>query len=143
MGKPMTPIEDRLWSRVVKDPETGCWNWTGPISSSGYGVIGKGGRHAGLYRTHRLAWLLLRGPIPDGMLLDHLCLNKRCCNPDHLRIVTPQINLRKERGWRKTCKFGHPLPPQPKELGARRAPCPICARRWASNSKTQRTKEVA
>ena len=41
MAKPMRPIEDRLWDRV--DKTDACWLWTGPLSSSGYGVIGRGG----------------------------------------------------------------------------------------------------
>lgn len=68
----------------------GCWNWTQCRNTDGYGVVGRNRRR---YPAHRYAWTLLRGPIPDGMELDHLCRNRGCVNPDHLEPVTHTENI--------------------------------------------------
>jgi hypothetical protein len=118
-----------------------CWEWT-RATSKGYGVVGRGSRSAGLEQAHRAVWMLLVGPIPDGLILDHLCRNTLCCNPDHLEPVTPAVN--KARGYgmsvlhsmRDTCAQGHP---KDGRLGARGGKathryCKTCARR---NSRRQ------
>lgn len=87
------PAEERFWSRIDKAAD-GCWNWTGAMLASGYGSL-RVDNHA--HVVHRFAWELLRGPIPDGLQVDHLCRNRRCCNPDHLEPVTQQENLRRAR----------------------------------------------
>lgn len=76
---------------VLFDPETGCWNWQGYISH-GYGVYYEGdvGR-----RAHRVYYERYIGPIPDGYVIDHLCRNRRCCNPAHLEPVTSRENIRR------------------------------------------------
>lgn len=70
---------------------TRCWVWTGDRTTNGYG------RHRfperGRKRVHRVAYEILRGPIPDGLQIDHLCLTKLCCNPDHLEPVTGAENV--------------------------------------------------
>jgi hypothetical protein len=49
-------------------------------------------------RTHRFAWELLRGPIPEGLQIDHLCRNPPCCNPAHMEVVTGRVNLLRSTG---------------------------------------------
>jgi hypothetical protein len=87
--RPVIPLGtaevDRLLAWVEKDSSSGCWNWTGKLHN-GYGV--SGGKFA-----HCRSWRLLRGPIPDGLQIDHLCRNRRCVNPDHLEPVTPRENM--------------------------------------------------
>ena len=75
---------------------TGCWLWTGCRHHQGYGRIGWLGT---VTKTHRVAYTLFIGPIPDGMFVLHHCDNPPCCNPDHLYIGTQTDNMRdrKER----------------------------------------------
>ena len=74
------PLEliDRL------DGVNACWLWQG-YCGGGYGLFkGRG--------AHRVIWELLREPIMEGMVLDHLCRNLRCVNPAHLRPITKELN---------------------------------------------------
>lgn len=77
-----------LGARV--DDVTGCWNWTRTIQPNGYGRISIDGR---MVYTHRAAFEAFVGPVPVGLELDHLCRNRRCCNPAHLEAVTRRENL--------------------------------------------------
>lgn len=74
-----------------------CWNWTGATSRS-YGRISANRENVW---THRLMYERHVGPIPDGLDIDHLCLNTACCNPAHLEPVTPSENSRRAAYWRK------------------------------------------
>ena len=72
-------------SKIMPVTESGCWLWTGACTGSGYGNFRS---HA----AHRIVYELLRGPIPEGLELDHLCRVVSCVNPDHLEAVTPRVN---------------------------------------------------
>ncbi len=104
-------LEQRFWAKVDKAGADGCWEWT-DRKAGGYGYIYTGGQPTNA-RAHRVAYELLVGPIPDGLVLDHLCRNPGCVNPEHLEAVTQRENtLRGEgvtaREARQThCKRGH------------------------------------
>lgn len=110
-----------------------CWFWQGAVQSKGYGSVGHQGR---VWSTHRLAYELLIGPIPDGLQIDHLCRNRRCCNPAHLEPVTARMNLL--RAVRKeSCVRGHEYTPEntiPKKGGSQRN-CRTCANEWQRNNR--------
>lgn len=95
---------ERLWARVDKNPDgSGCWIWTGALTTNGYGQVRWGDR---TLRAYRLVYELLVGPIPDGLQLDHLCRNRRCVNPAHLEPVTQWENWARgmapsARAWRQ------------------------------------------
>lgn len=102
------PAETRFWARVEKTD--GCWNWTGYLFR-GYGSFYPTARARTL--AHRFVYELVRGPIPKGLVIDHLCRNRACVRPDHLEVVTGAVNtLRGEtisaRFKAQThCKYGH------------------------------------
>ena len=83
------PLRQRLLSRLIIDPETGCLLWTGTLNNGGYGEIKANGRTS---KVHRVMWQMLEGPIPDGMELDHLCRVRSCASIAHLEVVTRQVN---------------------------------------------------
>jgi len=88
-----------------------CHRWLGARDKSGYGTIkvcsaGKTRR----FGAHRVAYLLVHGVIPDGLVLDHLCHRRDCVNPEHLEPVTNEENVRRGRPiYQLDCKRGHPL----------------------------------
>ena len=82
-----TPLHERY-----RIDTSGCWVWIGAIRSDGYGVL----RHNGkTVRAHRFLYEQIRGAIPAGLDLDHLCRNRACCNPYHLEAVDRATNLRR------------------------------------------------
>lgn len=85
----------RFWAKVDKTAPGGCWQWTASLNTGGYGQFRADGT---VRRAHRIAWELLAGPIPDGLMLDHRCFNKGCVNPGHLRLVTCKQNQEHRRG---------------------------------------------
>jgi hypothetical protein len=117
------PIEERLWSRAVKQPN-GCWEFSGNRHVQGYGVIRHEGRSR---RAHRVAYELAHGPIPERMVVMHSCDNPPCINPEHLSVGTVAENNRDRQnkgrsappvnwaGWQRRltqCKYGHPFTPE-------------------------------
>jgi hypothetical protein len=83
------PLEERLWRRVVKKRGNGCWVWTG-ATVGGYGVIREGTRNV---LTHRVAWELTHGAIPEERYVLHRCDVRSCVRPDHLWLGTYRDNL--------------------------------------------------
>lgn len=106
----LTPHASRFWSRVNKAgtlaPMLGpCWTWTGYTGRDGYGRFHLHGRNQ---LAHRYAYTQLAGPIPDGLVIDHLCRNTVCVNPAHMEPVTPAENTRRsEPAMRTHCIHGH------------------------------------
>lgn len=90
--------------RANAHPETGCWVWHGWTSPDGYGLIDLPTRRA--VRMHRHTYATFRSPIGEGLVLDHLCRNRACCNPWHLEPISAAENTR--RGARATgmCRNG-------------------------------------
>lgn len=87
-------LAERLLSRL-EFKANGCVEWTGSLTT-GYGKIGMGSTRTVL--VHRLIYDLQNGPIPSGMMIDHRCRNRACCNPSHLQVVNNSLNLQNRSG---------------------------------------------
>lgn len=81
-----------------------CWEWIAAKIGRGYG---QSNIHGERVYAHRLIFELMKGPIPERRQIDHICRNKLCVNPSHLRIVTADENMFFAR--REFCRKGHPL----------------------------------
>lgn len=75
---------------------TPCLIWKRSCFPNGYGKvrIWRDGIRRTL-GTHRVAWEQAHGPIPQGLVLDHLCEQPSCCNPEHMRVVPQRHNVRR------------------------------------------------
>jgi hypothetical protein len=114
-GDPLTVTEihgddeARFLSYVQVEGE--CWRWIGELTEDGYGRFLARGVHGA---AHRWAYEHFIEPIPDGLVIDHLCRNHGCVNPAHLEPVTQAENLRRGDTFQaanaaKThCPQGHP-----------------------------------
>jgi hypothetical protein len=107
------PLTERILRRVDVQAD-GCWLWTGAARhgrSGGYARLKVAGR---MRPVHCVAYEAFVGPIPDGLVIDHLCRNTLCANPAHLEPVTIGENLLRgdtfqAKNARKThCPKNHP-----------------------------------
>lgn len=88
---------------------TNCILTQNKVQKTGYTFMAYKGKTTG---THRISWELLNGAIPEGKVIDHICRNRACVAPDHLRLVTQQENVMAglhNINNRTHCNQGHPF----------------------------------
>lgn len=138
------PAVGRVLAKVIEQDRgygTVCWIFTGARDKLGYGRVNcRNGTGSGVPKlVHRVVYEAFRGPIPDGLGLDHLCRQPSCCNPDHLEAVTQTENIRRGRAVglshaKLVCKNGHEMTPENTRLGQRNGHeirrCRACARMY-------------
>jgi len=93
---------DRFWKKV--DRTDSCWNWTGALRADGYGRFRTRDR---LVSAHRFAYESVHAPIPEGKEIDHICYNRGCVNPAHLRLVTRKQNQENRSGPQANSASGY------------------------------------
>lgn len=103
---------DTLLALTEPITESGCWIFNGHLDTEGYARVKMMYKDV---RVHRVFYEHFIGPIPIGLVPDHLCRIRCCVNPWHLEIVTDRINCLRGnnpmgKNARKThCLRGHPL----------------------------------
>lgn len=97
------PLAERFWEKVDKSGD--CWEWLGS-RVWGYGQFHVSEPKRTSLKAHRFAYELAVGPIPEGLIIDHMCHNKGCVNPSHLRPVTDKQNQENRKGASWQSKTG-------------------------------------
>jgi predicted DNA-binding protein (UPF0251 family) len=94
---PATAFQGELMLRFQskhESPADGCWNWKAGLHGSGRNSYGTFWLEGKMQRSHRVAYRLFCGAIPDGLVVRHRCDNPRCVRPDHLELGTVADNNR-------------------------------------------------
>ncbi len=156
-GKKLFPIHSR--QRIARsNPRIVCDECPSPTVGTpchvfrggkvgGYGKVRLNGKMVGV---HRYIWALEHGPIPAGLVIDHICRNRACCNVDHLRLVTCQINVTENivgAGWQiqkaKTeCPRGHPYSEENTRIYRGERCCRICDREHCRRQYAKRKAAI-
>ena len=149
---------DRLFSRAVPGRNE-CIIWTGPVNPvTGYGQLKVRSQY---WSAHRLAYVVMKGPIPDGLVIDHACHNRdttcgggacihhRCINPHHLDAVTSSENRTrsphtKHANKRRThCLQGHEMTPENTLTSGTSRACRTCRNQRVRENRARKRAESA
>lgn len=146
-------LENRFWDKVDKRGPDECWNWLASVLDTGYGQFALGKKCDGGISAHRMMYQLTKGDIPQGLVIDHLCRNRKCVNPNHLEAVTQRENLMRAdclaaRQMRRThCPQGHEYTPENTRMNGKNGRmCRECgralARRYYHETKNGQNESV-
>ncbi len=138
------PLEER-YREEDRGYETPCWIWQMTITKYGYGVFYYDNKK---WRAHRYFYTVFKGPIPDGLVIDHLCRVRECVNPNHLEAVTTRENTLRSDNFiavhaRKThCIRGHPFGEANTRMTPKGRDCRTCARMRARARRAKAREEA-
>jgi hypothetical protein len=127
-------LPGRFWDSTIPEPNSGCWLWLANRGSDGYGKFHVSTKYQ---KAHRVSYEALVGPIPKPLVIDHLCLEKSCCNPAHLEPVSVQENTRRARALITHCPNGHEFTPDNLRLHGSYRSCRECNRLRAVESRAR------
>jgi hypothetical protein len=87
----LTRTQERLLRNASRNNESGCWNWNGQVSNSGYGrfKIRDEQGNIRMQSAHVVSYEAFVGPVPQDMLVKQCCNNRLCINPEHLEVFDP------------------------------------------------------
>lgn len=150
-AKPIPKMTDKqlrnFYDKIRLPNENGCMLWNG-ATARGYGRVRL---DKTLFPAHRVSYYLAYGQPSPYLVLDHICGDRSCVNPDHLEPVTPKENILRGAGFtashaKKThCPKGHPYKGSNLTIGSKgERRCKICDRDWHRNYRSQKkeTNEV-
>jgi hypothetical protein len=131
-------IIGRFKSKVLIVNE--CWIWKASKLKNGYGLFTD--ENGKTVTAHRWSYHKFVGDIPSGLVIDHICRNPSCVNPNHLQAISQSNNIKrsllvKARSARTHCKNGHEFTPENTRYvkGQRGRRCATCAYASKLNSK--------
>jgi len=131
----------RFMSKVEKTDN--CWEWQAQSTTGkGYGTFWLNNK---MNVAHRISYEIFVGYVPHGKVLDHLCRNRACVNPEHLDVVTQKINcIRGNTGKHEAdkthCPQGHLYYDHIREKRSGRVCGRICLPCKADSSRRYRAK---
>jgi len=136
------PLDRRFDILHFPEPNSGCWIWLGALDAKGYGSISVNGKNL---KAHRWAYEHFIGPIPVGLVPDHLCHLPCCVNPWHMEPVTHQVNILRGQGIaairakQTHCIHGHELAGDNLLSQSRRGrQCKLCHRKITNRARDKR-----
>lgn len=141
----ITPkVLQRFWDKVEKTKS--CWNWTAAHTIAGYGQFGFNKK---MFLAHRFSYEIIKGEIPNGLTIDHLCNNVKCVNPEHLEAVDINTNLKRSKNQITTknsnkehCIHGHSLINNFYRTTNDGRRCKTCVKKYKTSWYNQNKNEV-
>lgn len=98
---PRPSEEERFWGKVARGSD--CWEWVGAVDGRGYGSFRSGGKNV---KPHRYSLKLAGVDVSGTAEVDHICHNRVCIRPDHLRVTTRKQNIENHNGATRASASG-------------------------------------